>query len=92
MTSDILALCRDEHELFEITSPRSSEAARKHYRDDNAHSILSSMPPSVTAQAGEMVAEFAISNSNYDMYQPGHALYEWAQQKMGRRIAWMSHS
>ena len=83
MTSDIRALSHSEHELFEITSP-SSGAARKHYRDDNTHSILSSTPPSVTAQAGEMVAEFAISNSNYDMYPPGHALYEWAQQQLGR--------
>ena len=62
MTSDIRALSHSEHELFEITSP-SSGAARKHYRDDNTHSILSSTPPSVTAQASEMVAEFVISNS-----------------------------
>ena len=83
MTSDIRALSHSEHELFEITSP-SSGAARKHYRDDNIHLISSSTPPSVTAQASEMVAEFAISNSNYDMYPPGHALYEWAQQQLGR--------
>ena len=48
------------------------------------HLISSSTPPSVTAQAREMVADFAISNSNYDMYPPGHALYEWAQQQLGR--------
>ena len=81
MANNIHTPSHGEHELFEITY----SSAGQHNTDGKTHfDSSSSASPSVVAQAAEMVADLAVRNSQFDMYPPGHALYEWAQRQMGR--------
>ena len=70
------------HELFQLMSSTAPNRYEEEGEEEKGHSDSFVAPPFVVAQAAEMVAELTISDSNYDLYAPGHALYGWAKQKM----------